>query len=89
MEVAQGETVRVRYHNESLEVHPMHLHGMRQQGVARDGRPLASPYEEDNVLVAPGDRVDVVVGATEPGTWARHSWWSRSGERRVAGGSGR
>lgn len=70
--VAQGDTVRVRYYNEGLEVHPMHLHGVRQTVVARDGRPLASPYEEDNVLVAPGDRVDVVIEATEPGTWAWH-----------------
>lgn len=70
--VQQGDTVRVRYYNEGLEVHPMHLHGMRQQVVARDGRPLASPYEEDNVLVAPGDRVDVVFEATEPGVWAWH-----------------
>lgn len=70
--VDQGDTIRVRYYNEGLEVHPMHLHGLRQEVIARDGRPLDSPYEEDNVLVSPGDRVDVLIEATEPGAWAWH-----------------
>jgi FtsP/CotA-like multicopper oxidase with cupredoxin domain len=70
--VAQGETVRVRYMNEGLQIHPMHLHVMPQEIVARDGYRLGSPVTEDNVLVSPGDRVDVVVEATEPGAWAWH-----------------
>ena len=65
--VDEGDTVRVRYMNEGLEVHPMHLHGMPQEVIARDGYPLDSPYIEDNILVGPGDRIDVIVEATEVG----------------------
>ena len=37
----------------------MHLHGIPQTVVAKDGWPLPTPYFEDTVLVAPGERVDV------------------------------
>ncbi len=70
--VERGDTIRVRYMNEGLQIHPMHLHGMPQQVIARDGYLLDSPYMEDNVLVSPGDRVDVIIEATEPGAWAWH-----------------
>jgi manganese oxidase len=67
-----GQTVRIRYMNEGFQIHPMHLHGMPQQVIARDGYPVPQPYSEDTVLVSPGERVDVIVEATEPGVWAFH-----------------
>jgi uncharacterized cupredoxin-like copper-binding protein len=71
--VAQrGDRVRIRYMNEGLQIHPMHLHGMPQLVVAKDGYPLAQPRMEDTVVVAPGERVDVIVEVTEPGLWAFH-----------------
>jgi FtsP/CotA-like multicopper oxidase with cupredoxin domain len=70
--VQRGETFRIRYMNEGLQIHPMHLHGMPQKVVAKDGHLLPRPRMEDTVLVAPGERVDVVVEATEPGMWAFH-----------------
>ena len=70
--VQQGETFRIRYMNEGLQIHPMHLHGMPQKVVAKDGHRLPRPRMEDTVLVAPGERVDVVVGASEQGMWAFH-----------------
>jgi manganese oxidase len=70
--VERGETFRIRYMNEGLQIHPMHLHGMPQKVVAKDGHLLPRPHMEDTVLVAPGERVDVVVEATEPGMWAFH-----------------
>lgn len=70
--VQQGQRIRVRYMNEGLQIHPMHLHGMPQQVVAKDGWALPQPRMEDTVLVAPGERVDVIIEATEPGTWAFH-----------------
>ncbi|QBI20353.1 hypothetical protein ER308_12785 [Egibacter rhizosphaerae] len=72
IEVEQGETVRVRYMNEGLEIHPMHLHGMRQEVIAYDGDLLEQTHTEDTVNVAPGERVDVLIEATEPGAWAFH-----------------
>ena len=68
----QGQTVRIRYMNEGLQIHPMHLHGMPQLVVAKDGWTLPTPQLEDTVLVAPGERIDVIVDATELGTWAFH-----------------
>lgn len=70
--VQKGDTIRVRYFNEGLQIHPMHLHGMPQQVIALDGYELDNPYLEDNVLVSPGDRVDVLIEATEVGAWAFH-----------------
>jgi FtsP/CotA-like multicopper oxidase with cupredoxin domain len=70
--VERGETFRIRYMNEGLQIHPMHLHGMPQLVVAKDGHLLPRPHFEDTVLVAPGERVDVIVDATEPGMWAFH-----------------
>jgi manganese oxidase len=43
--VAQlGQTVRIRYMNEGFQIHPMHLHGMPQRIIARDGYLLDQPY---------------------------------------------
>jgi FtsP/CotA-like multicopper oxidase with cupredoxin domain len=70
--VDKGDKVRIRYMNEGLQIHPMHLHGIPQEVVARDGYPLAQPQLMDTVLVAPGERIDVLVDATEPGGWAFH-----------------
>jgi uncharacterized cupredoxin-like copper-binding protein len=68
----QGQLVRVRYMNEGLQIHPMHLHGIPQLVVAKDGYALPDPHYEDTVLVAPGERVDVLIRASELGTWAFH-----------------
>jgi plastocyanin len=68
----QGETIRIRYMNEGLQIHPMHLHGIPQLVVAKDGWDLPTPHFEDTVLVAPGERIDVIVEATELGVWAFH-----------------
>ena len=68
----QGDLIRVRYMNEGLQIHPMHLHGIPQLVIAKDGWPLPQPHFEDTVLVAPGERVDVLIDASEVGTWAFH-----------------
>jgi manganese oxidase len=70
--VARGETVRIRYMNEGLQIHPMHLHGLTQRVIAVDGHLLDRPYQADTVMVAPGQRIDVLVLATQPGAWAWH-----------------
>jgi FtsP/CotA-like multicopper oxidase with cupredoxin domain len=70
--VNSGERVLVHYLNEGVMAHPMHLHGMHGLVVAKDGMPLASPYEADTINIAPGERYSVLIEATEPGTWAWH-----------------
>ncbi|MEN9936897.1 MAG: hypothetical protein RLZZ387_3476 [Chloroflexota bacterium] len=67
-----GQKVRIRYMNEGLMIHPMHLHGLPQLVFARDGWNLPQPYMCDTVNVAPGERWDVIVDCTEPGVWAFH-----------------
>ena len=70
--VKKGQKLLVRYMNEGLMIHPMHLHGMPQQVVARDGFPLPSPYFADTIEVDPGQRTDVLIDCTEVGVWAYH-----------------
>jgi manganese oxidase len=68
----QGDWVEVQYMNEGLQIHPMHLHGLPQLVIAKDGFPVPIPYQVDTLDVAPGERYTVLVHATEPGVWAWH-----------------
>jgi FtsP/CotA-like multicopper oxidase with cupredoxin domain len=80
-----GETTAIHYHNEGLQIHPMHLHGIPQLVVAKDGITLEQPYWTDTLNVAPGERFTVLVrpeqrhlgppgedGRPTPGLWAYH-----------------
>ena len=49
-----GEKVRIRYMNEGLVIHPMHLHGLEQVVFAKDGWNLPQPYTCDTLNIAPG-----------------------------------
>lgn len=68
----KGEKVLVRFMNEGLLYHPMHLHGMPMLRVANDGWPIPQPFYEDTVDIAPGQRKDVIIDCQEPGAWAFH-----------------
>jgi len=67
-----GQRLRIRYMNEGQIIHPMHLHGLVQQVIAKDGRRLVQPYLVDTLNVAPGERYDVLVTASELGVWSLH-----------------
>lgn len=66
-----GQRVLVRFLNEGLEIHPMHLHGFHFEVFSRDGRPV-TPFSVDTLAVAPGERYDVIFTAAAPGVWAFH-----------------
>ena len=66
-----GQKVRIRYMNEGMMIHPMHLHGMHQTVIDKDGWPQP-PWKCDTLNIAPGERWDVIVNCTSPGTWAFH-----------------
>ena len=68
----RGQTVRIRFMNEGMMIHPMHLHGMHMTIICRDGWDLAVPQRCDTMNIAPGERWDVLVKANNPGTWAFH-----------------
>jgi FtsP/CotA-like multicopper oxidase with cupredoxin domain len=67
-----GQKIRIRFMNEGMMIHPMHLHGMHMTVISKDGWPLSNPWKCDTLNVAPGERWDVVVDCNNPGTWAFH-----------------
>jgi FtsP/CotA-like multicopper oxidase with cupredoxin domain len=67
-----GQKVRIRFMNEGMMIHPMHLHGMHMTVFAKDGWQLPAPWRCDTLNVAPGERYDVIVNCNNPGTWAFH-----------------
>jgi FtsP/CotA-like multicopper oxidase with cupredoxin domain len=67
-----GERIRIRFYNEGLMIHPMHLHGMPMRVIAKDGYYFPAPYLCDTLNIAPGERYDVVVQARAAGIWAFH-----------------
>jgi FtsP/CotA-like multicopper oxidase with cupredoxin domain/plastocyanin len=68
----RGDWVLIHMANDGSMLHPMHLHGYHFEVVAQDGFPLREPYMADTLVVAPGQRFDVLVHAVEPGAWAFH-----------------
>ncbi len=67
-----GEKIRVRYMNEGMMIHPMHLHGIHQTVIDKDGWPQPYPWKCDTLNIAPGERWDVIINCNNPGTWAFH-----------------
>jgi manganese oxidase len=67
-----GQKVRVRFMNEGMMIHPMHLHGMHMTVIDKDGWPQPAPWKCDTLNIAPGERWDVIVNCNNPGVWAFH-----------------
>ena len=67
-----GQKLRIRFMNEGMMIHPMHLHGMHMTVFAKDGWNLPAPWRCDTLNVAPGERYDVIVNCKNPGVWAFH-----------------
>jgi len=79
----KGERVLVRWMNEGMMYHPMHLHGLTMEVFAQDGYPRA-PYKCDNIDVPPGTRLDCIIEADEPGTWRSTAMSSHTQRIRLA-----
>ena len=67
-----GQTVRIRFMNEGMMIHPMHLHGMHMTIIDKDGWAQPAPWKCDTINVAPGERWDAVVKCDKKGIWAFH-----------------
>jgi FtsP/CotA-like multicopper oxidase with cupredoxin domain len=65
LQVVQGERVRLRFVNQSMMFHPMHVHG-HTFAMAKGGA------RKDTVIVRPMTTVDVDLEADNPGQWATH-----------------
>ena len=70
--VKQGEKVRIRFINVGYQQHFMHTHSHRFTVVARDGSYVDEPQQMDTIGIGPGQRVDVIFTADNPGTWPFH-----------------
>jgi manganese oxidase len=71
---ALDDTVLIHLANDGSQIHPMHLHGFHFEVVAEDGFVLsnANRFMADTLMIAPGQRFDVLVDANSPGIWAFH-----------------
>jgi CopA family copper-resistance protein len=66
---AYGERLRLVLINDTMMMHPIHLHGMWSEVVAPDG---AFQVRKHTVLVQPAQRVSYLVTANALGRWAYH-----------------
>jgi len=75
IEMKVGQRLLIRFIGVSGAFeHPMHIHGGPFTIVATDGNPvpLAAQLQKDTVLVAPGERYDVIWPARQKGKWLLH-----------------
>lgn len=70
LQVKYGERIRLKFVNDSMMAHPMHLHGMFMQ--LENGQPLAYMPNKHTVVVPPGKTVTALLTADELGEWAIH-----------------
>jgi FtsP/CotA-like multicopper oxidase with cupredoxin domain len=71
--VAEGDVVRFKVVNRSLETHPWHLHGHPVLILSRDGKPpTGSPLWVDTFDVRAGEVWEVAFKADNPGIWMNH-----------------
>ncbi len=67
--VTQGERVRIRYVNDNMMAHPMHLHGMFVE--LENGQTTRRPLKHVTI-VKPGAELSVILTASEVGEWPFH-----------------
>ncbi|MBI1742730.1 multicopper oxidase family protein [Candidatus Acetothermia bacterium] len=68
--VKQGDRVRVKLFNMSMESHPMHLHGHTFRVLSINGQP--SELLKDTVNVGHMETVEIEFDADNPGNWFFH-----------------
>ena len=70
--VKKGERVRIRFINVGYKQHFMHTHSHKFRVVTRDGAYVNEPQKIDTVGIGPGQRVDIILYADNPGIWPFH-----------------
>ena len=68
--VKYGERIRIKFINDSMMAHPMHLHGMFMQ--LENGQTAAEMPNKHTLIVPPGKTVTALLTADELGEWAIH-----------------
>jgi FtsP/CotA-like multicopper oxidase with cupredoxin domain/plastocyanin len=71
---SKGDWALIHMSNDGEQLHPMHLHGFHFMVVGQDGFPFEPEdrYMADTLVIAPGQRFDILVKADAPGAWAFH-----------------
>ncbi len=72
LSLTREEVSKIRFRNDSLRFHPMHLHGQFFKVIARDGNPVDEPYWRDTILVHGVETIDVMLMPRDVGEWAMH-----------------
>ncbi|MEK9907550.1 MAG: multicopper oxidase family protein [Aquiluna sp.] len=72
LKVKQGDFLSLRFVNNSMMFHPMHLHGHTFQVTASNGSYLKNGPRKDTLIVKPMEIAEVLVHADNPGLWALH-----------------
>ncbi|MFW1911662.1 copper resistance system multicopper oxidase [Acinetobacter ursingii] len=70
LQVKYGERIRLKFINDSMMAHPMHLHGMFVQ--LENGQPIQNLPNKHTLIVPPGKTVTALLTADELGEWAIH-----------------
>ena len=72
--VRQGQRMRIRIANLSMDSHPIHLHGHTFMVTGTEGGaiPPSAQWPDNTVNVPPGSTRDVDLVADNPGDWALH-----------------
>ncbi len=65
-----GERVRLKFTNETMMAHPIHLHGMFMQ--LENGQSMKWIPNKHTVIVPPAQTVSLLLTADEAGEWAFH-----------------
>ena len=72
----RGAFVKIRIYNDPKSAHPMqhpiHFHGQRFVVATVNGKRNRNLVWKDSALVRPGDTVDIVLEASNPGSWMAH-----------------
>lgn len=72
IDIAEGETLKLRLINAGGMVHAIHIHGHVFDVTHKDGHLLPAAYQADTILIGPGERYDVLVHGDNPGVWEFH-----------------
>ncbi|OAL76190.1 copper oxidase [Acinetobacter sp. SFB] len=70
LQVKFGERIRLKFINDSMMAHPMHLHGMFMQ--LENGQSSQDMPNKHTLIVPPGKTVTALLTADELGEWAIH-----------------
>ena len=72
--VKEGQRVRIRFANLSMDSHPIHFHGhvFKLTGTEGGAIPVAAQWPMDTVNVPPGSTRDIEFLADNPGDWPLH-----------------